>query len=140
MKKTTLQAVLEAHKGDDYALTTDREHHEPEEIMDCVREAIEYADDELSETDDLRDAINENADAATPVYNHGLAEWFGKEWPAVDELVDEYGEMMKDSEGKPDTMRTIAAAYCMSLEREAFAALEAVWEEAEELEANAVAA
>ena len=142
MKKSTLQAVLEAHKGDDYALTADRDYHEPEEIMDCVREAIEYADDEIHEADDLRDAINEHADSATPVYNSGLAAWFGDNWSAVDDYLDEVGEPVMIQNGnrqQPDIMRTIMAAYCMSLEREAFAALESVWEEAEELEANAVA-
>lgn len=139
MKKKYLLQAIEAQAEekdgkkvyDDYHFTGARDYHEPEEIMDIIREVLEYEEEEeLSETDDLRDAINDQADSATPVYNHALAEWFGQNWQAYDEVAEEFGQ-----DGMGDNiMRGIAMAYCYTLERECMEALGEVWKEAEELE------
>lgn len=131
MKKATLERVLKAHEGDDYHFCGGRDYHEPTEIMDCVREAIEYTqDEEITNDDDIRERINEAADSSTPIYNADLAKWFSENWSAFEEIAAEYGG---DTMTK-DVMRGIAMAYCATLEREAFAAFEEVWNEAEALE------
>lgn len=130
MLKTKLLKTLDAHKGDNYHFAADRKYHTPEEIMDIICEVIDNADDEISEADNLRDNIMEYADSATPVYNHDLAEWFSDNWQAYDEIADELG---KDGMGD-NIMRGIMTAYCLTLEHEAGAALDVVWNEAEEME------
>lgn len=137
MKKENLLKVLETHKDDDYHFTGGRDYHEPETIMDIIRDVISDADDEIDEPEDLQDSINEYADSATPVYNHDLAKWFGDNWMAYDEISDELG---RDGMGD-NIMRGIALAYCLTLEREIASSLQAVWDEAEELEdASAICA
>ena len=138
MEKTKLLKVLEAYKDDAYHLTRSRDYHKPEKIMDVVREVLEYAEDEISEADDLRESINEQADCVTPIYNKDLLEWLADNYGAYEETVDEVGEA-KNSDGKTDLMRGIMTAYCLTLEREAEAALLEVWKEAEELEDEAEA-
>ncbi len=135
MKKSNLLKALEAHKGDDYFFTGDREYHEPEKIINIIHEVLDNAEDEIADVDDLRDSINEQADSATPVYNHDLAKWFSDNWMAYDEIADELG---KDGMGE-NIMQGIMAAYCLTLEREAEAALREVWKEAEDMEDEAEA-
>lgn len=129
--KQNLLQVLELHKGDDFHFTKDREYHDPVTIVGIVREVIGNMKDDESlsnnDNDDIREGISENADSATPIYNHNLAEWFGSNWKAYDEIAEEFG---KASMGE-NIMRGIAIAYCMTLEREAWNAWIEIYNEAD---------
>lgn len=78
--------------------------------------------------------LYEYADSACPIYYAQIAEWFGGNWGAVDEYMSEFGDMAQDGDGKPDIMKTIQSAFCMTYERDLSSALEAIIEEVEETE------
>ena len=130
MKKKSLEAVLKEHEKEPYHFTKDAsDYHEASEVVDVLEAIMDYGDEEV-EKDELEEAIQEQADSQTPVYNNDLAGWFAENWMAYDEVAEEMG---KDNMGE-DIMRSIAMAYCITLQRDATSALEVLWEEAEEYE------
>jgi hypothetical protein len=106
-------------------------YHTSNEIHDILNTVLsEYGneEDEITDIEDLRDDINECADSDTPIYYKDIAEWFGGNWTAYDEVKREIGEM------GDDIMKGIQMAFCYTLENEAMEALRALYEEAEENE------
>lgn len=117
-----------SYKGDYHTIDS----YELKEIVENLDEE-EYDDysaiyDELTYDGELY----EYADSATPIYYHDIAKWFGENQSAVDDYIDEFGDMATGSDGKADMMKTIQCAYCMTYERDIASALEAVCEEVEE--------
>lgn len=76
--------------------------------------------------------LYEYADTACPIYYYVIAKWFGENWGAVDEYMSEFGDMAQGCDGKPDIMKTIQCAFCMTYERDLSSALESIIKEVEE--------
>lgn len=104
---------------------------------DVLYDDIEYSTaDEVM--DDLQDEFVSWADSETPVYYADIAKWFGDNYTAVDEYIDEMGA--DKDHGSTDIMRTIQGAYCYTLEQDMRDALQSFLEdifEQDELEERA---
>lgn len=74
-----------------------------------------------------QELISEQADSNTPIYNHNRAEWFAKNWSAVDDYIEETG-----TPEKFDIMEVIGQAYCYTYERDFTHVFTHRWNEAEE--------
>lgn len=140
--KKTLAELLQAkqaeNRGDDFFYHGD--YHtigcsELDDIIDMLEDDTEYSDyDDIIDKLQYNGSITEYADSSTPIYYNDIAKWFGENWSAVDEYVQEFGTMAEDSHGKADIMRTIQGAYCMTYERDIQEALKLLVEGVEEAE------
>lgn len=63
------------------------------------------------EDEQLMEYLYEWADSNTPIYYNELAEWFSKNWTAIDEYSENFGTCPNG-----DIMKKIQAAYCWTLE------------------------
>lgn len=134
--KNKLVKLLEVKKEEDKACTTDfyyrGDYHdigysELEDIVEMLEDDREY-EDYVDIIDKLQydGSITEYADSFTPIYYNQIAKWFGENWAAIDECLDEFGIPAQDSKGKTDIMKTIQMAYCWSYERDLQSALESL--------------
>lgn len=102
-------------------------------VLDTVLTQYNSEEEDIQGCNEVEDAITETCDSDTPIYYQDIAEWFGKNWRAYDEVREALGlEGMGD-----DIMKGIQIAYCITLEREVREELEWFLEEAEEEEAEA---
>jgi hypothetical protein len=132
MKKTDIIQLIES-KGKDWVYVGDYhtiDQYEVKEIIENL-DNEEYEDyeeiyDELTYDGDLQ----EYADNATPIYYYDLAKWFGENWYAVNDYLDEFGEIAHNK-WRPDIMKTIQGAYCITYERDLTSAIELIIEELE---------
>lgn len=89
------------------------------DIIDMLEDDTEYSDyDDIIDELQYNGSITEYADTSTPIYYSDIAKWFGENWSAVGEYIDEIGEPIQDNGGRTDIMRTIQGAYCMTYERD----------------------
>ena len=122
MTKTQLQDLLRGDEKDFY-YNSDYHTFDAYDMLNL----IEYIEDkDYATAGDMRDdneaTIHEACDSAIPIYYADLARWFGKNWSAVNEYIDEFGEMAT-VDNKPDIMKTIQGAYYITYEREILEAL-----------------
>lgn len=123
MTKTQLQDLL---RGDEKDFHYNGDYH-TFDSLDMLN-LIEYIEDKDHTTaydirDDNEATIQEVCDSAVPIYYADLAKWFGENWNAVNEYIDEFGEMATEGD-KPDIMKTIQGAYYITYEREILEALD----------------
>lgn len=138
--KKTLVELLRVkqaeNKGDDFFYNGDYHtigYSELDDIINMLDADTEYSDsDEVIDALQYNGSITEYADSGTPIYYNDIAKWFGENWSAVGDYIDEIGEPMKDSGGRTDIMRTIQGAYCMTYERDIQEALRLLVEGVEE--------
>lgn len=86
-----------------------------EHVKDFINDYYSDKLDQVVDMDELSDNLAQYADNSTPIYYNNIAEWFAKNWNAVNEYVQDIG--IPDAR-KFDIMRTIQAAYCYTLENE----------------------
>ena len=73
----------------------------------------------------LLEHLYEWADSNTPIYYSELAQWFSKNWTAIDEYIECFG-----SSPKMEIMQIIQATYCWTLEQSMQTALQNIKEKA----------
>lgn len=97
------------------------------DIVDMMDESEEYEDfNDVIDKLQYNGSISEYADSSTPIHYNDIAKWFGENWSAVDEYIDEFGDCAQDSRGKADIMKTIQGAHYMTYERDIQSALESL--------------
>lgn len=133
INKKNIFSYLESEKEKNKEISTDfyyrGDYHDitlsdVSDLIDMIDEAEEFNDsDEVIDHLQYSGQISEYADSSTPIYYNQIAKWFGENWGAIDDYVEELGDVAKDSQGKADIMKTIQCAYCMSYERDLIEAL-----------------
>jgi len=113
--KITADQMLQVLNRDGFYYRT--EYHNFNQISDILKECLEdynkgdIVDDDNDINDNFREFIQEYCDSSTPIYYAQRAEWFGENWGAVNEYIENIG-----TERITDIMDIIGAAYCYSLE------------------------
>lgn len=140
-----LEVKKEENKAQDFYYRGD--YHdiglsELSDIVDMMEDGTEYEDySEVIDKLQYNGSISEYADSSTPIYYYDIAKWFGENYSAVDEYIDEMGDCVEGSNGKADIMKTIQGAHFLSYERDIQSALESLIDELpEEEEAEEVTA
>lgn len=108
------------------------EYHDLHTVRDAIHTVYtQYGNDDDcvvvdgTLTDEVRDQLSWVCDSATPIYDKDRAKWFGENWSAYDEIMDELGR-------GDNVMDGIGIAYCLTLEREVAGEIEFVAKEIQE--------
>lgn len=72
------------------------------------------------------DAISEYADGSVDIYNYDLLNWAKDNYSYIEEAIDEFGDVAKDSNGRADFIRTIQQGQYLKYERDAYNQLDDV--------------
>ena len=68
----------------------------------------------------ISDLFTEQADGYVDIYNADLLEWAKHNYEYIEEAIDEFGDVAKDSQGRADFMRTIQQGEFLYYERQLY--------------------
>lgn len=97
------------------------------EVLECLKE-----DAEVATIDELMDKVIEElwqvADGKCPVHNYDIAKFFGENWRAFEEAMEE-GMIDQNFINAQGVMKAIQVSWCMSYERDVVEAIRVALED-----------
>lgn len=98
-----------------------------EGVLEAVLTQYGSPSDEIKDIEDLYNAMWESCDAATPIYNTDIMEWFKTNYTALEDYSSNMGTVNIDEGG---IINAIRGAYCYTLEQEAMSELHSLYDNA----------